>query len=480
MKRWYKCIKTYLKAGWKEGDRYELDEAEADESVVIGLLEPEPIDEEELRLQRALDRFNKQKDMSHTADITKIVAGVLEAIELKRPDSAGPLRVKVVQDEKDKIRSFGHWVQCIGLLADNQAKPHLKQIAARDLEEVYQSKEDPTFGQRFAEAEARTKGISLKAALAESSGITGGYTVPPEFSMDLLEFEPEDTVLVGQTDEFPMTGRELKMPVLDQTATGTVGQTAYFGGIVAYWTAEAALRQETEPKFREVSLVANELSGFALASRNVLYDNKVALEQRLTRLFGGAIGWYRDYAYLQGDGVGKPRGIVGAPATINITRATPNAVGYADLAKMLGSFMPQSMRRGCWVMQQSVLQNFLQMTDASNRLIVQPYFPRYVEGVAGGPATVAPVMSIFGMPIKTTEKLPTLGTPGDLMLIDPKQYFSATRADVEIAASEHYKFLNNQITYRFIFRGDGEPWPSTFFTLQDGTTTISPFVRLGS
>ena len=64
------------------------------------------------------------------------------------------------------------------------------------------------------------------------------------------------------------------------------------------------------------------------------------------------------------------------------------------------------------------------------------------------------------------------------MLVDPRQYFSATRPDIEIAASEHYKFLNNQVTYRFIFRGDGRSWLDAPFTMQDGTNQLSPFVVL--
>ena len=113
------------------------------------------------------------------------------------------------------------------------------------------------------------------------------------------------------------------------------------------------------------------------------------------------------------------------------------------------------------------------MTDPSGRLLVETY-----ANPNGGAATMKPVRALLGTPLVATEKLPALGTKGDLMLIDPKQYFTGTRSDIEIAASEHYKFLNNQVTYRFLFRGDGRSWLDAAFTYQDTTTTVSPFVVL--
>ncbi len=465
MKKLYKCVKSFAPCKWEAGQEYELAEADALGFVESGHLEPLAAQELSAMEGVLLKRLETSTAAIAAEAAVKALSSVIGG------NSKGP-RIEVVKDEADQTKGVSEFLQCVGFTG---LSSHPKKDWAFDkLASVYRLQADPTFGERYAKSQAEMGVASYKAALAESSGITGGYTVPTEYAMQLLELSAENTVLVGETDEYAMAGRELKMPVLDQTTAPAAGQTAYFGGVVATWTGEAATRSETEPKFKEITLVANELSGFALASRNVLFDNKVALEQRLTRLFAGAIGWFRDYAYLQGDGVAKPRGIMGAPSTLTVTRATAGQISYADIAQMIGKLLPQSMKSAFWVMQQSVLQSFLQMKDSSGRLIVQPYWP----AGPGGPATARPTMQMLGLPIKTTEKIATLGTAGDLMLIDPKQYFTATRKDIEIAASEHYKFLNNQVTYRFIFRGDGEPWLDAPFTLQDTTTQISPFVKL--
>ena len=57
-------------------------------------------------------------------------------------------------------------------------------------------------------------------------------------------------------------------------------------------------------------------------SNALLADNAVGLEALLTRLFGGAIAWFEDYAFLNGNGAGKPLGVTNAPAAIAVNRNT--------------------------------------------------------------------------------------------------------------------------------------------------------------
>ena len=80
--------------------------------------------------------------------------------------------------------------------------------------------------------------------------------------------------------------------------------------------------------------------------------------------------------------------------------------------------------------------------------------------------------------VAVTEKVPALGTKGDLSLIDPSFYVIGDRMSIEIAASEHVNFLKNQMTWRVVERVDGQPWLDKPITLQDATTQVSPFVVL--
>src|SRR5579875_1841390 len=80
-----------------------------------------------------------------------------------------------------------------------------------------------------------------KAALGESSGATGGYTVPPEF------FEQIMTICSERAFVVPMASASLQIPYLDITTTQSAGVSPFFGGVQMTWTAEAQTRTETEP-----------------------------------------------------------------------------------------------------------------------------------------------------------------------------------------------------------------------------------------
>src|SRR3954454_3001992 len=125
-----------------------------------------------------------------------------------------------------------------------------------------------------------------------------------------------------------MASATLQFPFLDITTVQAAGVTPFFGGVQMYWTAEAQTRTETEPTFKQMELKAWELSGYSVSSNVLLQDSAMGLEKFLFTLFAKAIAWYEEYAFLQGSGVGKPQGMLGASATISVTRATSNQIGF--------------------------------------------------------------------------------------------------------------------------------------------------------
>lgn len=328
-----------------------------------------------------------------------------------------------------------------------------------------------------------------KAALAESSGVTGGYTVPPMFSQQLQMLAIEGSVIYARATRFPMTSLTLLIPTLDQTTAQTAGTTPFLGGILASWTSEAATRAESEPQFRQMELKAWELSFYTVASNTLLADNAVGLDSLLTELFSMAIAWYTDYAYLQGDGVGKPMGILNAAATLSVARTTANTFTYVDMTQMMSKLYMMLWRsnKAAWFMHQSVLPSLMQMNDASGttagtgRVLWVPIS----EGAQYKFPESAGIQSagyLAGIPVIFTEKLPTVtatAQSGDVLLADCSKYVLGERAELAIDVSPHVRFLNNQMVWRTVWRGDGQPWLNNPVTLADGAYTVSPFVKLG-
>ncbi len=353
--------------------------------------------------------------------------------------------------EGDTRKCFGDWLATV---ARAGSKNHKAASEAQGrLEKVYQSQFNPW----------------QKAALAESGGTTGGYIVPPEFYDQLLQIAAEDNTFRQAAFVQPMASATLQFPYLDITTVQAAGTSPFFGGVVANWTEEAQNRTETEPAFKMMELKAHELSGYTVSSNVLLQDAAFGLEKFLQMLFGKAVAWYEEYAFLQGNGVGKPVGVINAPAAINVARNTSSHFYFPDVAGMLAHLLPSSYGRARWYISPTVVSDLIQLKDGANRAI----FLSIDQG-----ATKAPVWKLLNMPVTITEKVPALGTTGDVSLVDPTLYVIGDRMSLEVAASEHVNFLKNQLTWRFVQRIDGQPWMDKPVTLQDGTTQVSPFVVL--
>jgi HK97 family phage major capsid protein len=118
-----------------------------------------------------------------------------------------------------------------------------------------------------------------KTALAENSGVTGGYIVPPEFAQQLLSTAAEESFIRPRAYVQPMGSATLQFPYLDVTTVQAAGNSPFFGGVVLNWTEEAQTRTETEPQFKMLELKAHELSGYAISSNILLQDASFGLEK---------------------------------------------------------------------------------------------------------------------------------------------------------------------------------------------------------
>lgn len=432
-------LKDFL--GKKAGERISVDDAEGLALVSGGsalAVKDDPLNDlVGNELTGLLDRFTKSADAAITAALHKFA----DAQKMARKHAA-PLLFGPSGDGDARGKTFGDWL--LGVARNDRGY----------LERHYDS--------RFNE-------WSVKAALGESSGVTGGYTVPPEFYQALMQVVAENTFIRPRAFVMPMAGATLQFPYLDVTTVQSAGVSPFFGGVQMYWTAEAQTRTETEPQFKQMELKAWELSGYSVSSNVLLQDSVIGLEKFLMTLFGKAIAWFEEYAFLQGNGVGKPQGMLTAGSALAVTRNTGGSVLFPDVANLWAKLLPASWGSAVWTFSPSVVPQLLQLKDGANRAI----FISIDQGI-----TKSPNWSLLGRPAFPTEKVPALGTKGDLMLLDPALYVIGDRMSVEVAASEHVNFLKNQMTWRVVERVDGQPWLEKPITLQDGSTQVSPFVVL--
>lgn len=321
------------------------------------------------------------------------------------------------------------------------------------------------------DGEGKVRAIDIKdaKALAENTGATGGFLVPPEFQARVLAVAQEQTIVRPRAEIIRMNRRTVTIPALDQEGV-VEGGFSWYGGIRTFWAEEGSARQASQPNFRDVTLTAHALTGYTSSSNELLDDSAVSLQDWLMgqRGFAGALAHQFDYDCLQGDGVGKPQGVLSAPCTIVVPRATANVVGYEDLADMMGSMLPNTST--VWVASQSVLPELLKMQGPSGN----PYY-LWGSAISGAPNT------LLGRPIIFSDKVPGLGTQGDIGLYDFGYYLIGDRQAITMDMSVEELFRNNQVSWRAIMRVDGRPWLKAPISYGRGEEigTLSPFVVLG-
>jgi HK97 family phage major capsid protein len=373
-------------------------------------------------------------------------------------------KVEAVKTQEEKEESFGDFLRCVAIMSDRAVSRPTYERTVDKLTNFYRSS--------YA---AWDKGE--KRDIAQASGVTGGYTVPTGFYAKLMEVASETAIVRPRATVIPMAADTVEIPIINQTTAPSAGSTSFFGGVTAAWSAEAASISEVQPTFQQAKMTAHEITAYTEISRTVLQNSAISLDALTYRLFGGAIGWFEDYAFLRGNGIGKPLGVQTAAAFLasGTARGSATAISFLNARQVWVKVLNQSRMGGVWVVSQSAESAVLDMAGTANSVFVPSGY--YITG-SGNAAGQSINYALLGRPVLVSEKLPALNSAGDFGFYDFSQYLIGDRGSMEIAASEHFKFQNNQMAYRIVHRVAGMPWLPSSITLADASTTVSPFVYL--
>jgi HK97 family phage major capsid protein len=315
----------------------------------------------------------------------------------------------------------------------------------------------------------RKNSMDLKG-LSENTGTDGGYLVPDVWSQEIGKMVLESSIFRNNgAKTINMPSLTFKIPNLKYNSNADGSQ---YGGVTAYWSDEATdmAGKTSAPKFEYTELDANKLIGFTEAPEELIEDAFVAIAPFLQSCFAEVISFKEDAAFFNGDGVGKPLGVRKADCRVTVSRATASQVHPIDLVGMIARFKG-SLDRAVWIVNQSVLPQLYLLQDNNGNFI---FVNNYNSNIAGSRM----VGSLFGIPVKVTEKAEALGTEGDIGLYDLGQYIIGDRSGMRIEESMHYYFNTDKNSWRFIKRVDGKPWMNTTITPYKGGSTLSPFVLL--
>ena len=300
----------------------------------------------------------------------------------------------------------------------------------------------------------------------------GGYLVPEEFRAQLLLTALEDSIVRPRATHFPMQTNRLALPaVVDSTHATTL-----WGGVQIYRPGEAAQKTASKPAFGKVTLTLHKLTGLIYVSDELLEDSPISLEPLLGMMFGQAIAFTEDDDFLIGNGANQALGAFNAanPSLIAVAKEAgqgATTIVTENIDNMWARLHPRCQKNAVWVANIDTYPALAGMTRAVGTGGVSSWMP--AGGVAG-----LPYQTLMGRPLLYSEKMQTLGTQGDIGLVDFSQYLIGDKGGIKTATSIHLRFDYDETAFRFVLRYDGQPWWLSALTPRKGTNTLSPFVVL--
>lgn len=326
-------------------------------------------------------------------------------------------------------------------------------------------------GSRTAEAQsAQHKIRGIMNALGSNVPADGGFLIPEYLRSDLLRIALEKSVVRSRARVIPMETLTLPFPMIDSTSNAS----NVYGGVAAYWTEEAGTLTDSSPTFGRVKLEAKKLTAYSEVPNELFADSLISLQMLISEIFPEAIAWFEDVAFIGGSGVGEPLGFLNSPAMVSVTKEAGQAadtIVWENLVKMYARMLPSSLANAVWI---ANLDTFPELATMSLSVGTGGSAIWLTDGQSGPP------MRILGRPVLFTEKMPTLGDAGDIVLADMSHYLIGDRQAIQADTSPHYRFQTDMTSMRFIERVDGRPWLQSAITPQTGSNTLSPFVQLAA
>jgi HK97 family phage major capsid protein len=328
-----------------------------------------------------------------------------------------------------------------------------------------------------------SKALDIKnaASMAERIPAEGGYLVPENLRSEILALSLENEVMAPEATNIPMDSLRVPIPSIDDTSH----TSSVFGGVQAFWTAEGAALKASAPSFSRVLLEANKLTAFTQIPNELLQDSATSMDVWFRTFFPMAVGFFRDLAFLTGNGVDQPEGLLNCPGAVTTDPAVTGKIALGDVLNMLVQLWPPSLKRARWVCSPDAFGQLLSMGLVVGTTAIAP--PAMLGGmqaieVPAGLQSDGIHFRMLGIPGRVTEKVPypnSAQPDGALTLYDPTAYLIGDRQAMQIATSAEYSFANDEVAYRITQRLDGRGWQRTPLTPANGGSPLSMIVKLG-
>ncbi len=229
-------------------------------------------------------------------------------------------------------------------------------------------------------------------ALQVGTESEGGYLVPDEYEHTLIDALEEQNIFRQLAHVITTSSGDRKIPVVASKGT-------------ASWIDEEAAYPESDDSFGQVSIGAYKLATMIKVSEELLNDSVFDVPSYIAREFARRIGAAEENAFFNGDGKGKPTGVLfNDGAQVGVTAASATALTFDEVMDLYYSLRAPYRRNSVFIMNDSTVKLLRKLKNGNGDYIWQPSVS------AGTPDTILnrPVYTSSYVPAATAGEKPIL------------------------------------------------------------------------
>ena len=199
-----------------------------------------------------------------------------------------------------------------------------------------------------------------KKALTVSNDTTGGYLAPPEYIRELLKTVTEISPIRSIARVRSTGQRSVQVPKRTSTFS-------------AQWVAESGTRSETTGyNVGLEEIPAHEYYAMVDISEQDLEDSVFDLEAEMQSEFATQFAKAEGTAFVSGDSVGKPEGILTNSSVSSVNSGSGTALTADGLLTLVHSIKSEYSRNGTFIFNRSTLAAIRQLKDTAGQYVFQP------------------------------------------------------------------------------------------------------------
>lgn len=197
----------------------------------------------------------------------------------------------------------------------------------------------------------------VRNALQVGADSEGGYLCPDTFADELVKGLTAQTVVRSLAKVINTSSGQHKIPVVASRGT-------------ASWIEEEGPIPEGDDIFGQQHIGAHKVGTLIKVSEELLHDSAFDLEQYFIDEFARRIGNKEEDAFLNGDGAGKPTGILN-DAEVGVTAASATAITADELVDLFYSLDAPYRTNAVWLVNDSTMRAIRKLKDANGQYLWQ-------------------------------------------------------------------------------------------------------------